>query len=74
MAKSTKKIGCVQHDCAACRKAKRRAQQLRKISETCCSACDYYEAEGGLFNHCDKCCRAITTALWKFAHQENSNG
>lgn len=35
-----------------------------------CGACDYDEAEGGLVNHCPKCCHRIATAAWAFVHQE----
>ena len=43
-------------------------EALRKLSETCCGHCDYDEAEGGLMDHCDKCCRKITTKLWEITH------
>ncbi len=31
-----------------------------------CSCCEYDEADGVLMNHCDKCCREVTAASWKF--------
>jgi hypothetical protein len=33
-----------------------------------CSKCEYDEAEGGIVNHCDACCRKFTTAGWRWAH------
>lgn len=33
-----------------------------------CRGCEYDEADGALFNHCDKCCRRITTLAWEWAH------
>lgn len=29
------------------------------LEEGCHQGCDYDEAEGGLLNHCDRCCRKI---------------
>ena len=29
-----------------------------------CNRCDVDEAEGGVMNHCDACCRFITTDLY----------
>lgn len=40
---------------------------IKKILSTCCPHCEYDEAEGGLINHCDKCCRRIVTKLCKEA-------
>lgn len=38
--------------------------ELKKALDTCCQqGCDYDEAEGGLINHCDKCCRKIVKKL-----------
>lgn len=31
-----------------------------------CGHCDYDEAEGGLVDHCDACCRKVTAACWEF--------
>lgn len=36
---------------------------IRREFESGCPHCEYDEAEGGLFNHCDQCCRRITTKL-----------
>jgi hypothetical protein len=30
-----------------------------------CPHCDYDEAEGGLMNHCDACCRRVTALTWE---------
>jgi len=38
---------------------------LMELDNTC-PHCDYDEAEGGLLNHCDACCRKIVTALWAY--------
>lgn len=32
--------------------------------DTSCMRCGYDEAEGGLVNHCNACCRKIVAALW----------
>ena len=39
---------------------------IRKLlEETHCSRCDFDEAEGGLVDHCDACCRQIVTKAWR---------
>ncbi len=30
-----------------------------------CSSCDFDEAEGGLVDHCDTCCRWLTTQAYE---------
>lgn len=42
-------------------------KELRKALAGC-SRCDYDEAEGGLLDHCDKCCRNIATVAWRWAN------
>lgn len=37
---------------------------------TGCPHCDHDEAEGGLVNHCDDCCRRITTVVGDFLRQQ----
>lgn len=39
-------------------------QASRKSLMAGCNGCDYDEAEGGLVNHCDACCRKITARLY----------
>ena len=34
-----------------------------------CPHCEYDEAEGGLINHCDMCCRKITSMIWQHFHE-----
>lgn len=36
-----------------------------KQLEEGCSTCEFDEAEGGLMDHCDKCCRQITTMAYE---------
>lgn len=43
--------------------------RIKRISESCCSGCDYDEVDGMLFSHCDNCCRRITTALFEKMHR-----
>jgi hypothetical protein len=43
-------------------------KQLRAISEHCCSKCEYDEAEGGLFRHCNKCMEWIVKKIWSLTH------
>jgi hypothetical protein len=43
-------------------------RELRAITEQSCGECDYDEADGGLMNHCNKCCRKITTEAYALAH------
>jgi len=33
------------------------------INETSCSHCEFDEASGAVFKHCDKCCRRIVVAI-----------
>ena len=33
-----------------------------------CGGCEYDEADGALFNHCNACCRKITAAAWDWAN------
>ena len=35
------------------------------LLDTTCGYCQFDEAEGGVTNHCDACCRRIVTKLWK---------
>lgn len=44
------------------------SEALVKLSESCCRECDYDEAGGGLVNHCDRCCRRITSGLFALTH------
>lgn len=37
-----------------------------------CRSCDYDEAEGGLVNHCDACCRRVTAAAWEFVAAQDA--
>lgn len=37
----------------------------RMLIVTQCSQCDYDEAEGGLVDHCDECCRKVTRYVWR---------
>ena len=30
-----------------------------------CGQCEWDEAEGGLFNHCNACCRKVTAVAWE---------
>jgi hypothetical protein len=50
------------------RVAKPNAQAMRDIARSVlrssCVLCDFDEAEGDVINHCDVCCRRITTELW----------
>lgn len=39
-------------------------ESVRKLLGGCCR-CEYDEAEGGIMNHCDACCRKITAAVWE---------
>lgn len=39
---------------------------LHKEFWTGCPHCEYDEADGGLFNHCDDCCRRITRVTGDF--------
>lgn len=39
-------------------------QAGRRVVVDGCMRCEYDEAEGGLVNHCDACCRKITTELY----------
>ena len=41
------------------------AELDRLLRDGCHRGCDYDEAEGGLFNHCDKCCRRIATLVYQ---------
>lgn len=41
---------------------------LRVLTEQCCPACDYDEADGGLFCHCDACCKKIVTDIYGVLH------
>ncbi len=43
---------------------KLRKALLKVLDETNCSKCDHDEAEGEVLDHCDKCCRSITTQVW----------
>ena len=43
---------------------------LREISEHCCKKCEYDEADGLLYSHCNACCRWITTRLFEFTHKQ----
>jgi hypothetical protein len=36
----------------------------RDVLRSSCVLCDFDEAEGDVVNHCDVCCRRITTELW----------
>lgn len=45
-------------------------EALRKALEGC-SGCEYDEAEGGLINHCNKCCREIAGAAWTWANSSS---
>lgn len=40
-------------------------EKLKQLLRNGCSACDFDEAEGYLLNHCDKCCREITTLAYE---------
>lgn len=37
-----------------------------------CSSCEYDEAEGDLVNHCDKCCREVTTRAFALATRKET--
>lgn len=45
------------------------ATELRALSESSCSSCNFDEAEGELIAHCAKCCRRIVADLWCRTHQ-----
>jgi len=40
-----------------------RAEIERIIMSTNCSHCEFDEAEGAVFRHCDSCCRKIVTII-----------
>ena len=45
---------------------------LKIVNETTCGHCEYDEAEGGIFSHCDACCRKVVikiSALLKCEHK-----
>lgn len=46
--------------------AERGFDDLRELFWRGCPQCERDEAEGGLVNHCDKCCRKITEAVGDF--------
>lgn len=49
-------------------------KRIKDETEKGCSKCEYDEADGGLFNHCDTCCRRITTFAWGLAHTPTTPG
>lgn len=42
-------------------------QELHRLLQGC-SACSYDEADGGIVNHCDSCCRRVATWAWQHQH------
>lgn len=63
--------GPLDHDAkmrAENRKLKAFRKEMTVLSETSCSACDYEEADGSLFRHCDECMLKIVSGLWQATH------
>lgn len=44
---------------------KLKGEMIDRLVDGCHRDCNYDEAEGGLVNHCDACCRKITTDLFE---------
>jgi len=61
-------VAVTEREKATLRAAAATLRQAKTLAETQCKSCDYDEAEGYLFNHCDTCCRAIATTLWALTH------
>lgn len=45
--------------------AEYRKQFVKLLEDGCHQGCDYDEAEGGLLNHCEDCCRKITAQAYE---------
>lgn len=42
--------------------------KLLELSETHCNKCSFFEDSGELRDHCDRCCRRITTEIYRRMH------
>ena len=67
LAQEARSVQVDEHNALSLREVGKLAK-FKLAVEKSCSKCTFDEAEGGLIDHCNACCRRITEAAWEFIH------